>query len=213
MAARRELFEAGHCDDIEGTRRVSEKPQKTGTMPWNVGSPRPESSAAPPSSICVVIERFTNQARRAISLASEEARDLQCSTVDTDHLLVALSRPGSGVAAQSLKLIGITPEAIRKRLEVAPQLVGRPVHDPHHAARLEWVLLQSPIEADAMHHNFVGTEHILLSLIKAEESDPGPLRTLGVDLEDLRDQVVSLMPGSGEGSLPPPRRRTADELS
>jgi ATP-dependent Clp protease ATP-binding subunit ClpC len=163
-----------------------------------------------------MFERFTDQARRVVALAQEEARMLRHNRIGTEHLLLGLIQVEDGVAAESLESLGVSLAAVRERVE---ELIGRgrwapPVNIPYEP-RAKKVLDLSLREALALGHHRVGTEHILLGLIR--ESD-GPaalvLTSLGAELSRVRQQVLELLAeseeerqGNGTGG---PRGRPAD---
>ena len=115
-----------------------------------------------------MFERFTDRARRVVVLAQEEARMLSHNYVGTEHILLALIREGGGVAAQALESLGITEETARQQVEeiVGP---GQPGPQRGHlpfTPRAKKVLQLSLREAIALGHGYIGTEHILLGLVR-----------------------------------------------
>ena len=154
-----------------------------------------------------MFERFTDQARRVVALAQEEARMFRHNRIGTEHLLLGLIQVEDGVAAESLQSLGVSPAAVRERVE---EVIGRgrwapPVNIPYEP-RAKKVLDLSLREALALGDHRVGTEHILLGLIR--EGD-GPaalvLTSLGADLSRVRQQVLELLAESEEepqGSWP-----------
>jgi ATP-dependent Clp protease ATP-binding subunit ClpC len=143
-----------------------------------------------------MFERFTDRARRVVVLAQEEARTLHHDYIGTEHILLALIREGDGVAAQALESLGITEEAARQQVE---EIIGRGQQDPPRGhipftPRAKKTLQLSMREAIALGHAYIGTEHILLGLIRLGE---GPatqvLNGLGVDPNRVRQQVIQLV--------------------
>jgi ATP-dependent Clp protease ATP-binding subunit ClpA len=156
-----------------------------------------------------MFERFTDRARRVVVLAQEEARMLNHSNVGTEHLLVALIREGGGVAARALESLGITEEAARQQVgEVAGP--GQPGAQQGHlpfTPRAKKTLQLSLREAIALGHAYIGTEHILLGLVRAGESPAlRVLDGLGVDPARVRQQVIQLVSARRVHEEPGPGR-------
>jgi ATP-dependent Clp protease ATP-binding subunit ClpC len=144
-----------------------------------------------------VFERFTDRARRVVVLAQEEARLLNHDYVGTEHLLLGLAREGQGVAAKALGLLGIRLEVLRPQLEAT---VGRGQWAPSghvpFTPRAKKVLDLSLREALELGHDYVGTEHLLLGLIREGEGVAAQvLVKLGADLPRARGQVIELLSG------------------
>ncbi len=140
-----------------------------------------------------MFERFTDRARRVVVLAQEEARMLNHDYVGTEHILLALIREGGGVAAQALESLGITEEAARQQVEeiVGPGQTGPQRGHLPVTPRAKKTLQLSMREAIALGHGYIGTEHILLGLIR--EDDGVAIRVLnglGVDPNRVRQQVI-----------------------
>src|SRR5215472_9054651 len=114
-----------------------------------------------------MFERFTDRARRVVVLAQEEARMLNHSYIGTEHILLGLIREGEGVAAKALEALGISREAVRRQVE---EIIGQDQQAPSgqmpFTPRAKKVLELSLREALQLGHNYVGTEHILLGLIR-----------------------------------------------
>jgi ATP-dependent Clp protease ATP-binding subunit ClpA len=147
-----------------------------------------------------LFERFTDRARRVIPLAQEEARRLQHNYIGTEHLLLGLIHEGEGVAAKALESLGISLEAARVQVE---QIIGQgPTAPTGHipfTPRAKKVLELSLREALQLGHNYVGTEHILLGLIREGEGVAAQvLARFGADHARLREQVLGLLTGEGE---------------
>jgi ATP-dependent Clp protease ATP-binding subunit ClpA len=149
-----------------------------------------------------VFERFTERARRVIVLAQEEARLRNHDHVGTEHLLLGLAREGQGVAAKALEALGIRLEALRAQVE---EVIGRGQHAPGgHVAftpQAKKVLELSLREALQLHHDYVGTEHLLLGLIREGEGVAARvLVNLGADLPGVRQQVIQVLSGHAGGT-------------
>ena len=140
-----------------------------------------------------MFERFTDRARRVVVLAQEEARMLNHDYVGTEHILLALIGEGGGVAAQALESLGITEEAARHQVEeiAGPGQTGPQRGHLPLTPRAKKTLQLSMREAIALGHGYIGTEHILLGLIR--EDDGVAIRVLnglGVDPNSVRQQVI-----------------------
>jgi ATP-dependent Clp protease ATP-binding subunit ClpC len=144
-----------------------------------------------------MFERFTERARRVVVLAQEEARTLSHDYVGTEHILLGLVREGEGVAGQALESLEISLDAVRQQVE---EIVGRgqqtpPGHIPF-TPRTKKVLELSLREAQQLNHNYIGTEHILLGLIREGEGVAAQvLVRLGADLNRVRLQVIRVLHG------------------
>ena len=145
-----------------------------------------------------MFERFTDRARRVVVLAQEEARMLNHDYIGTEHLLLGLIHEGKGVAARALDGMGITEEAVRQQVEEIVgrgQQAARSGHIPF-TPRAKKVLKLSLREALQLGHPYIGTEHILLGLIREGEGVAAQvLVRLGADLDRTRHQVVELLHG------------------
>ncbi|EFV13227.1 ATP-dependent Clp protease ATP-binding subunit [Segniliparus rugosus] len=152
-----------------------------------------------------MFERFTDRARRVVVLAQEEARMLNHNYIGTEHILLGLIHEGEGVAAKSLESLGISLEAVRSQVEeiIGQGQQGPSVHIPF-TPRAKKVLELSLREALQLGHNYIGTEHILLGLIREGEGVAAQvLVKLGADLSRVRQQVIQLLSGySGGGKEP-----------
>lgn len=144
-----------------------------------------------------VFERFTDRARRVLVLAQEEARLLNHSFLGTEHILLGLIHEGEGVAATALEQLDITLEAVRQRVEETIGLSGTaPTGSPPFTPRAKKVLELSLREALQLGHNYIGTEHILLGLVREGEGVAAQvLVSLGADLARVRQQVIQLLAG------------------
>jgi ATP-dependent Clp protease ATP-binding subunit ClpC len=144
-----------------------------------------------------VFERFTDRARRVLVLAQEEARLLNHSFIGTEHILLGLIHEGEGVAAKALEQLGITLEAVREKVEETIGLSGSaPSGSPPFTPRAKKVLELSLREALQLGHNYIGTEHMLLGLVREGEGVAAQvLVSLGADLSRVRQQVIQLLSG------------------
>jgi ATP-dependent Clp protease ATP-binding subunit ClpC len=144
-----------------------------------------------------VFERFTDRARRVVVLAQEEARLLNHNYIGTEHILLGLIHEGEGVAAKALESLGISLEAVRSQVE---EIIGQGGTSPSghipFTPRAKKVLELSLREALQLGHNYIGTEHILLGLIREGEGVAAQvLVKLGADLSRVRQQVIQLLSG------------------
>ncbi len=151
----------------------------------------------PPGTLNSVFERFTDRARRVVVLAQEEARQLSHSYIGTEHVLLGLIHEGEGVAAKALESLGISLEAVRGQVE---EIIGRGGSAPSghipFTPRAKKVLELSLREALQLGHNYIGTEHILLGLIREGEGVAAQvLVKLGADLSRVRQTVIQLLSG------------------
>ena len=144
-----------------------------------------------------MFERFTDRARRVVVLAQEEARMLNHDYIGTEHILLGLIHEGEGVAAKALESLGISLEAVRQQVE---EIIGQGQQAPSghipFTPRAKKVLELSLREALQLGHNYIGTEHILLGLIREGEGVAAQvLVKLGADLNRVRQQVIQLVHG------------------
>ncbi|MFN2505744.1 MAG: ATP-dependent Clp protease ATP-binding subunit [Acidimicrobiales bacterium] len=144
-----------------------------------------------------MFERFTDRARRVVVLAQEEARLLNHNYIGTEHILLGLIHEGEGVAAKALEQLGISLEAVRTQVE---EIIGQGGSSPSghipFTPRAKKVLELSLREALQLGHNYIGTEHILLGLIREGEGVAAQvLVKLGADLSRVRQQVIQLLSG------------------
>ena len=142
-----------------------------------------------------MFERFTDRARRVVVLAQEEARLLNHNYIGTEHILLGLIHEGEGVAAKALESLGISLEAVREQVE---EIIGQGGSSPSghipFTPRAKKVLELSLREALQLGHNYIGTEHILLGLIREGEGVAAQVLTkLGADLSRVRQQVIQLL--------------------
>jgi ATP-dependent Clp protease ATP-binding subunit ClpC len=144
-----------------------------------------------------MFERFTDRARRVVVLAQEEARMLNHNYIGTEHILLGLIHEGEGVAAKALESLGISLDAVRQQVE---EIIGQGQQAPSghipFTPRAKKVLELSLREALQLGHNYIGTEHILLGLIREGEGVAAQvLVKLGADLNKVRQQVIQLLNG------------------
>ncbi len=157
-------------------------------------------------------ERFTNRARTVIILAREEATRLNHDYIGPEHLLLGLIRVGEGVAAEALRSLGLDLETIRREVEKEVQsgpsqlTIGEIPFTP----RSKKVIELAMDEARGMGHNYIGTEHLLLGLMREEEGIAARvLQNLGIDLKKVREITMELLGGGGgagepQGDMPQP---------
>ncbi|HEX2294374.1 MAG TPA: Clp protease N-terminal domain-containing protein, partial [Actinomycetota bacterium] len=144
-----------------------------------------------------MFERFTDRARRVVVLAQEEARLLNHNYIGTEHILLGLIHEGEGVAAKALESLGISLDKVRQQVE---EIIGAGQSPPSghipFTPRAKKVLELSLREALQLGHNYIGTEHILLGLIREGEGVAAQvLVKLGADLNKVRQQVIQLLSG------------------
>src|SRR5215212_794095 len=153
-------------------------------------------------------ERFTDRARKVMQLANQEAQRFNHEYIGTEHILLGLVKEGSGVAANVLKNLDVDLRKIRLEVEKIVQtgpggdqvVLGKLPHTP----RAKKVIEYSVEEARNLNHNYVGTEHLLLGLLREQEGVAAQvLMNLGLKLEDVREEVLNLlghnMDAGGEG--------------
>src|ERR1700726_1047972 len=152
-------------------------------------------------------ERFSDRAHKVLQLANQEAQRFNHEHIGTEHILLGLVKEGSGVAASALKNLNIDLRKIRleveKIVQAGPDMVtmGKLPQTP----RAKKVIEYSIEEARNLNHNYVGTEHLLLGLLREQEGVAAKvLMNLGLKLEDVREEVLNLlghnMPNESEGS-------------
>jgi ATP-dependent Clp protease ATP-binding subunit ClpC len=145
-----------------------------------------------------MFERFTDRARRVVLQAQIEARSLDHNYIGTEHLLLALIDEGSGVAAKALESMQISADTIRQQVE---EIIGRGLAPPSaghipFTPRAKKVLELSLREALQLGHHYIGTEHVLLGLIREGDGVAGQvLVNLGVDLDRTRQQIIEILTG------------------
>ena len=144
-----------------------------------------------------MFERFTDRARRVVVLAQDEARSLEHNYIGTEHILLGLIREGEGVAAKALEMANISLEGVRNQVI---EIIGKGENDSKDhipfTPRAKKVLELSMREALQLGHNYIGTEHILLGLIREGEGVANQVLTnLGADLGSIRQNVIHLLSG------------------
>jgi hypothetical protein len=145
-----------------------------------------------------MFERFTDRARRVVVLAQEESRMLNHNYIGTEHILLGLIHEGGGVAAKALESMGISLETVRSQVE---EIIGHgkaaPTGHIPFTPRAKKVLELSLREALQLSHNYIGTEHILLGVVREGEGVAAQvLQKLGADLNRVRQQVIGLLAGA-----------------
>ncbi len=149
-----------------------------------------------------MFERFTDRARRVVVLAQEEARMLNHNYIGTEHLLLGLIHEGEGIAAKALESMGVTLSAVREQVQdiIGPGQQAPSGHIPF-TPRAKKVLELSLREALQLGHNYIGTEHILLGLIRAGEGVASQVLTkLGADPSRVRQTVIDMISGYQGGT-------------
>ncbi len=152
-----------------------------------------------------MFNRFTERARKVVILAKEEARRFNHDYIGTEHILLGLIREGEGVAATVLQKLGVSLENIRLEIEklVQPGPTTQIIGDIPFTPRAKKVLELAAEEARSLGHNYIGTEHLLLGLIREGEGVASQvLLNLGLDLNTVRNEVMELLgsalPGFGQ---------------
>lgn len=144
-----------------------------------------------------MFERFTDRARRVVVLAQEEARMLNHSYIGTEHLLLGLIHEGEGIAARALESLGVTLTAVREQVQ---DIIGSGQQAPSghipFTPRAKKVLELSMREAIQLNHGYIGTEHILLGMVRANEGVANQVLTnLGADQARIRQTVTDMISG------------------
>jgi len=163
-----------------------------------------------------MFQRFTDRARRVVVLAQHEARTLGHGYIGTEHILLGLIDEGQGVATTALTSMGISLEDMRQAVR---DTIGRGAQPPESGhipftPQAKKVLELSLRESMQLGHEYIGTEHILLALIREGGGAAQVLAGAGVDLDRTRQQVIELLYGhreAGVAAAPPPA--SADELT
>src|ERR671931_1241281 len=152
-----------------------------------------------------MFERFTDRARRVVVLAQEESRMLNHDYIGTEHILLGLIHEGEGIAAQAIESLEISLGAVRREIEdvIGQGQAAATGHIPF-TPRAKKVLELSLREALQLGHSYIGTEHILLGLVREGEGVAARLlQKLGADLNRVRQQVIQLLSGHiGKGEQP-----------
>ena len=164
-------------------------------------------------------EKFTERARRVLTLAQEEAQRFNHNYIGTEHILLGLVREGDGVAAKVLSNLGVELEKVRSAVEF---IIGRGERtfrgEIGLTPRAKRVIELAVDEARRLGHNYIGTEHLLLGLLREGEGvAAGVLESLGVGLEKVREEtkrtLQQIMPQHQAGARPSSRTPTLDQLS
>jgi ATP-dependent Clp protease ATP-binding subunit ClpA len=154
-------------------------------------------------------DRFTERARKVLQLAQEEAHRLNHNYIGTEHLLLGLVREGEGVAARVLANLGVTLSSVRSGVEFITGRGDRTViGDIGLTPRAKRVIELSNDEARRLNHHYIGTEHLLLGLVREGEGiAAGVLESLGVELDEVRSKVIYVLNQSATyGSARPAAR-------
>jgi ATP-dependent Clp protease ATP-binding subunit ClpC len=169
-----------------------------------------------------MFERFTDRARRVVDLARHQARTLGRDHIGTEHLLLGLIDEGQGVATTALTSMGINLDEMRQAVLDSIGRGAKPSAKSEHipfSPRAKKVLELSLHEANQLGHNYIGTEHILLGLIREGGGAAQLLAAAGVDHDRARQQIIELLFGhreAGSATTPPPSPApppaAADEL-
>ncbi|MCG2713615.1 MAG: ATP-dependent Clp protease ATP-binding subunit [Candidatus Omnitrophica bacterium] len=162
-----------------------------------------------------MFNRFTERARKVIILAKEEARRFNHDYIGTEHILLGLIREGEGVAAAVLQKLGVSLENIRLEVEklVQPGPTTQIIGDIPFTPRAKKALELAAEEARSLGHNYIGTEHLLLGLIREGEGISSQvLLNLGMDLNSVRNEVMELLgsalPGANQGTTQQGKTKT-----
>src|SRR5258707_5758626 len=155
-------------------------------------------------------EKFTDRARKVLRLAQEEAQRFQHNYIGTEHLLLGLVREDEGVAAKVLHNLGVDLQKVRSSVE---DIIGRGdrivLGEIGLTPRAKQVIELSVDEARRMNHHYIGTEHLLLGLIREGEGIAvGVLESLGVNLEQARRQTLVVL----SGGVQEPRQEETEEV-
>ncbi|MFI4881134.1 MAG: Clp protease N-terminal domain-containing protein, partial [Phycisphaerales bacterium JB064] len=150
-----------------------------------------------------MFERFTDRARKVMGLANQEAQRLNHEYIGTEHILLGLVKEGSGVGANVLKNLDVDLRKVRleveKLVKAGPEMVtmGKLPQTPRAKKVIEYAIE----EARSLNHNYVGTEHLLLGLLREQDGVAAQvLRNLGLKLDEVREEVLNLLGASGESS-------------
>jgi len=150
-----------------------------------------------------MFNRFTERARKVLVLAKEEARRFNHDYIGTEHILLGLIREGEGVACAVLQNLGIDLERLKSEIEklITPGSGSSTLGDMPFTPRAKKALELSVEEARNLGHNYIGTEHILLGLLREEEGLASQvLFSLGVDITKVREEVYNILGGTGQST-------------
>ena len=153
-----------------------------------------------------MFERYTESARRALFFARYAVGELGAVSIQTEHLLFGLLRQKKGIVARMLEMRGIDPEAMRREIEQRrTQASTAASMEVPFDSDVKRALEHAREEADGLHHSYIGTEHLLLGLLRDEQSVAGSmLAARGLHLDDARELVVKLL---AKAHLPRPKAR------
>ena len=145
---------------------------------------------------------FTKRATTAMSLAQDEAKQLNHNYIGTEHILLGLLREGDGVAAEVLSSLGVELDWVREAVEHTIGRGDKPVEgDTGLTPRAKKVIALAVDEARTLSHRYIGTEHLLLGLAREGEGiAAGVLETLGLDMARMRTEVLQALASGGRGS-------------
>ena len=184
----------------------------TGAYHLSNDPPTRDPAAAEISPDSLTFARFTVRARRVVVMAQDEARALNHGYIGTEHILLGLIHEGEGVAAQALESLRISLETLQRQVE---EIIGRGPQAPSgnisFTPRGKKVLEFALLEAGELNHGYIGTEHILLGLVREGEGVAAQvLVRLGADADRVRQQVIQLLTSHPAQQLSGPRRDTAE---
>ncbi len=151
------------------------------------------------------IDKFTERARKVLSLAQEEAQRFQHNYIGTEHLLLGLVDEGEGVGVKVLQSMGVNLNTVRAEVE---NIIGRGEHVPPGqiglTPRSKRVIELAVDEARRLNHHYIGTEHILLGLVREGEGIAGWILTMqGVELERARAKTLEILRQAPQSPQPP----------
>src|SRR5262245_42669224 len=188
---------SGTRDGRDGRLRHAPSPRSGSTPSWGTGLPRGENRRRPTARPGGdMFDRFTDRARKVMGLARQEAQRFNHDYIGTEHILLGLVQEGSGVAASVLKNLDIDLKKIRHEVEklVSTGTTMGAMGQLPFTPRAKKVLELSLEEASNLGHTYIGTEHLLLGLIRENEGIAAQvLRNLKVKLEDVREEVLELL--------------------
>ena len=163
----------------------------------------------------VMFQRFTDRARRVLVYAQEEARDLDHAFIGTEHILLGLIHEGDGVAAKALDASGITYEVVREKVtELTELATNASPGSPPFTARAKKVMEMSLREALRLGDDYVGTEHMLLGLVRQVDSTAVRiLNNLGVEISEVQSQVAQLLSSLSNREVAEPKVHVIDDSS
>jgi len=161
----------------------------------SLGRARPRTGSRGKENSRDRFSRFTERARRVIHFAQEEAQRFQHNYIGTEHLLLGLIREDEGVAAQVLKSFNVDLEKVRQAVE---QIIGRGDHpvsgEVGLTPRAKKVIELAVDEARSLNHHFIGTEHLLLGLLREGQGvAAGVLESFGLDLQAVRERTLQIL--------------------